>query len=124
MSSNITNELKFWTPVKYDDLAQTTTHKAIEKVDEYFNLGGRVASVVALPAPGSTKTSVRLQDKQTDFFFIVLKVISYATIIIPTLMFLAKVILRLSHSFTIVPCFTIVPSQPLNIAERIEVEKK
>src|SRR5690349_13891015 len=98
---NNNDELKFWTPVKYGNLAQTTTHKAIEKVDEYFNLGGRVATVVALPAPGSSSTRVRLQHNYSNFLLTVLKVMSYATLIIPTLMFIAKGILRLSHSFKV-----------------------
>ena len=85
LGHSTSNEFGFWTPVK----STSQDYKSLERIDSYFHLKGRVAVVV----PGVMEkggTGVKLQEGNTELWLTVLKVVSYATVIIPTLMLLAK----------------------------------
>jgi hypothetical protein len=87
----------FFTPVKYDGHAATFGQKLTEAVDGYFNLGGRVAIVTGTTQNGSEE--VVLQDEKSAWWQTTLKVASYATLISPLAMLIAKSALRSTHRY-------------------------
>jgi hypothetical protein len=104
MSSGINQEnnldptVSFWDPINYRGYAQTHDHMALERIDDYFYLGGRVAVVYDEPLDPES-TPVHIQLHRPDFLLTVIKVISYATVIIPIIMLIAKCILRAKYDF-------------------------
>src|SRR5689334_5739705 len=95
------HEFSFWTPVKYKEHAITQTHKVMEGIDGYFNLGGRVAVVVS-PPQNNRNIDIQIQEDHSPLCLTILKIISYATIIIPAIMLVAKYILRSSYVFNLI----------------------
>ncbi len=107
LGHSTSNEFGFWTPVKYGDQATSFGQKSLECIDSYFHLKGRVAVVVpGVMEKGST--GVKLQEGNTELWLTVLKVVSYATVIIPTIMLLAKWILRTIYPFH--TCARVLPN--------------
>jgi Family of unknown function (DUF648) len=94
-------EFNFWTPVKYREHVITQTHKVMECIDNYFYLNGKVAVVVASPA-NNRCIDIQLQEDQPSLWLTILKVISYATLIIPAIMLIAKYVLRSRHVFNLI----------------------
>ena len=100
-------QVSFSTAVNYGHLKKTTSadHLA-EAFDDYFYLGGRRAYVF----PG-IKDGKRLVDFETisfshqfnyDFWLNVLKIISYATVILPFIMVVGKLISRTIRKYEVI----------------------
>lgn len=73
----------------------------LEKIDYYFYLGGKKATVIQ----GSAKNDheeVNLSESQISQLEKIGKIISYCTIILPFFLLIAKVALRSTHSFEVV----------------------
>lgn len=107
-----TSALAFWDPVHYGAHAKTLEHKVLQWVDAYFNCGTHRATVL-LPPQDHARTYVIFQEHQPTFLLTALKIISYATVIIPAIMLIAKYILRSRNLFYEVrPALTPVIFQP------------
>lgn len=90
----------FFTSIKYDN-PQTFSNSLLNKVDNYFYLGGKKAHVLqGLTKDGREK--VILSDTNSSKLARFAKVISYFTFFIPLAMLLLKVALRYSHSFKLI----------------------
>ena len=96
----MSHRIGFWTPVKYDHQPVAFGRKLTAFSDDYFHLNGRVAIAV----PESLKNGsvgVKLESRQTKNWQTILKVVSYATIIFPLIMFIIKAVGRCYYSFHI-----------------------
>jgi len=90
--------INFFTPVHFGNQSITCHQAMQETVDDYFYLGGKKASVIDAQ---DSKMKVVLLEKSPPFLNTCLKVLSYFTLIIPTLMLIAKTILRMNHFYKI-----------------------
>ena len=95
-------DVSFFTAVTYRGQAKSTAQSLLEKVDDYFYLGGKKAQVIGRMQEG--KQCVVLSDSgcSQSLAITVLKVISYFTIIIPVILLIAKAILRATHRFEVI----------------------
>jgi len=80
--------LSFFTPIKGSI------------VDAYFDFGGEQATII----PGTDHKKVILAKPETkpSCWTTALKVISYCTIVFPLIMLIAKALLRLTRTFTVI----------------------
>src|SRR5690242_3629120 len=85
-----TTALNFWIPVRYEHSTLLGT------IDDYFHLKGDVAIVT------DSSDKVQLEHAESPLWLTVIKVVSYTTLIIPILFFIAKYALRSKYSFHIV----------------------
>lgn len=95
------SKLSFFTPIDYRSSPKSINSNLLEKVDNYFYLGGKKAHVIQ----GRTKTKhekVMLSESCTSALAKVGKILSYFTIVIPLIMLIAKTILRSQHSYKII----------------------
>lgn len=93
--------VSFFTPVSFGDHAKSVSQSLLEWVDDYFYFGGRKACVIS----GHTKEGCEgtvLYQPAVPFQVTALKVATYATVIIPILMLIAKIVLRSLHSFYLI----------------------
>jgi hypothetical protein len=91
-------QLPFWTPIHYGTKAATWQHRLIQGIDNYFNLKNDVAEVV----PGMLRnqsTGVKWLEKSQPLWLTILKIISYATLIIPAILLCVKWVLRARYPF-------------------------
>ncbi len=97
--------LSFFTPVRYRGPC-SLKQRIEEWVEGYFHLGGRSAYVVPGKKIGKSQEVV-LEEKQTNVLlkvvYVAIKVFSYLTFVIPTALFLAKVLFRATHKFHTTP---------------------
>jgi len=94
-------KLNFFTPVTYTAPSKSIGSSLLEKVDNYFYLGGKKAHVIqGLTKSGQEK--VILSETKSSLLARAGKVLSYFTIVIPLLMLIAKAILRSTHSFKLI----------------------
>jgi len=94
-------KLNFFTAITYQTPPKATASFLLEKVDNYFYLGGKKAHVIQ----GGTKSGheeVILSETKSSLLARVGKVLSYFTVIIPIVMLIAKVALRSRHSFKVI----------------------
>lgn len=94
-------KIGFFTAVKYRQDTRTSRQSFLEKVDNYFYLGGKKAYVIQ----GKTQEGhemVVLSEAQSSLLARIAKVFSYLTLIIPLIMLVAKAILRYRNSFQII----------------------
>lgn len=113
-------KLNFFTPVTYTNPSNSSGSSLLEKVDNYFYLGGKKAYVIQ----GRTENGqekVILSDSTSSFLTRIGKILSYCTLILPLFMLIAKAVLRSTHSFKLID-----PRQELekgmNISEEIAVK--
>lgn len=94
------SKINFFTAVKYENRAQDCHQSFVEKVDDYFFLCGKKGLVLQ----GATKNGkeVVLTQVRSSRLAQIAKVITYFTIFIPFLLIIAKVILRLTHTFRLI----------------------
>ncbi|MBS4166975.1 MULTISPECIES: DUF648 domain-containing protein [unclassified Neochlamydia] len=95
------SKLSFFTPITYQTSPKSTALFLLEKVDNYFYLGGKKAQVIQ----GRTKTGqekVILSETRSSVLARVGRFLSYFTIIIPLIMLIAKTALRSQHSFKLI----------------------
>lgn len=87
------SSIPFFAPVLYgNNIAKTNLEKAAEWVDSYFYLGGRQACIIS--TDGVRQTHMLSPRGKPPFLCTVLKVISYATVVLPLLGLALKAILR------------------------------
>lgn len=94
-------KLNFFTAITYQTPQKSTASFLLEKVDNYFYLGGKKAHVIQ----GRTKSGheqVILSETKSSLLARVGKVLSYFTVIIPLVMLIAKTALRSMRSFKII----------------------
>lgn len=95
-------KLGFCTAVRFwGDQPKTCRQSWIETVDSYLYLGGKKAYVI----PGHTQSGAEgavLAHDSPAFLITALKVVSYFTIVVPTIMLIAKAVLRSIYPFHIV----------------------
>lgn len=97
----MSNNISFFTAVKYEQENKTFTESILEKVDNYFYLGGKKAHVIQ----GKTKNGqgkALLDETNSSLLARFGKVLSYFTIILPLAMLITKAILRANHTFRLV----------------------
>ena len=94
-------KLNFFTPVANTAPSKSIGSSLLEKVDNYFYLGGKKAYVIQ----GSTKNGqekVVLSESRSSLLAKIGKVLSYFTIVTPLLMLIAKAVLRSTHNFKLI----------------------
>ncbi|CAF23553.1 hypothetical protein [Candidatus Protochlamydia amoebophila] len=112
------NELPFFTTICYDKNPEFIGKRLLEKVDAYFYLGGKKASVI----PGHTKGNVegvKFINSSSSYLITSLKVASYCTILIPAIMLAAKMFLRSIYKF-----YLVNPETPIDNQELLSVNQK
>lgn len=103
--------ISFCTPIKYAGCQNVTFgQRMTERVDDYFYLSGRCAFVVQGQPHKNGSEEVVVQLGETPCWKTILKVISYATVILPLIMVMAKIILRNSYRYH--ECMPPQPFQP------------
>lgn len=93
--------VNFFTAVSFGNQPKSCSQTLLEKVDGYFHLGGKKAYVI----PGHTQQGVEgvlLTQDSPSLFIVVLRVLSYFTIIFPIVMLAVKAVLRSIHTFHII----------------------
>ena len=108
----MTHVNSFFNPVTYNRF-NTVQEFLLDKVDDYFYLGGKKAYVVK-NAPGSEE--VLIFDSNSSLLGNSAKFISYFTIIIPLFMLAAKAALHFTHKFTVIESKDLFSSN-LNVPE-------
>ena len=114
-------KIPFFTPIFYKNRPDTTREWLLEKVDDYFYLGGKKAQAIVLKGIGTDLLNKRtkeviLADQNASMLCTVLKVISYCTLIFPVILLIAKAILRASYDFILKQTHTSTEqNQGLNI---------
>jgi len=91
----------FFTAVTFGDQPKSRTQSLLETVDSYFYLGGKKACVIPGRAQQDGEGTILTKDSPA-FLITALKVISYLTVAIPVILFMAKAVLRSIHSFHII----------------------
>jgi len=91
----------FFTAVSFGDQPKSCTQSLLETVDSYFYLGGKKAYVIPGYVQQDGEGAILTKDSSA-FVITALKVISYLTVAIPVILFIAKAILRSIHSFHII----------------------
>ena len=107
-------KLGFFTAVSFGDQAISGTKWLLENVDSYFHLGGKKAYVIQ---GGNQQGSegVTLKEDGSRCLVTAIKVISYATVIFPLIMIIAKIVLRSIHTFYVISVRECSPyDQPVN----------
>jgi hypothetical protein len=95
------NNIGFFTAVKYELEVKSFNQSLLEKVDNYFYLGGKKAHVIQ----GKTKSGqekILLAETNSSLLARIGKVVSYLTIILPLVFLIAKTILRATHTFRLI----------------------
>lgn len=92
-------ELTFFTPVSYKNIEAPLKSRMLQKVDDYFYLGGKKAYVIGNSKNGTNK--VVLTESHASTLASTAKILSYCTILIPIIMLGAKAILRSMHNFKV-----------------------
>lgn len=92
------SKLNFFNAISYGNFSKSTPQFLLEKVDHYFYLGGRKAQVILGHAEKNNE-GVIFVDANLSLLEKALKIASYCTIVIPTLMFVAKIALRTAFQF-------------------------
>jgi len=99
------SNLSFSTPVVFEK-DRTFGNCFLEKVDGYFSLSGKRAFVISGINANRSYDVVMKDYEGSDYsklMFTALKVVTYATLVIPALMFFLKVALRSNYTFNLVP---------------------
>ena len=97
MSKNI----GFFTAITYSQENKTFTQSLLEKVDDYFYLGGEKAYVTSRVSQDG-RFKVVLSEAQISTVEKIGKVTSYFTVVIPVALLATKAILRAIHSFQVI----------------------
>lgn len=81
----------FFTPIRFPEGPQSLGQWALEKVSHYFWLGGNVGQVAS---SDGKNIHINLIERRAETLTTVLKVVSYATIVLPLLALAALAVLR------------------------------
>jgi hypothetical protein len=91
-------KIGFFTAVNFGGHPKSCTQSLLEIVDGYFYLGGKKAYVISgYTQQASEETTLR--DDSSTHLVTAIKIISYATLILPAIMLIAKIVLRSIHTF-------------------------
>jgi len=90
------SEINFFTAVSYN-----SGSTLVEKVDDYFNLGGKKAIVIE-GRTSNGQEKVILSPSESSLLARIAKLLSYFTIVMPLFMLVAKAILRSQHNFKVI----------------------
>lgn len=93
------DKLNFFTSVKYNNPDKSFSDYLLEKVDNYFYLGGRKA--IWLGRKDGVE-EVFLAKVNSSKLMSVAKIVSYFTVVIPLIMLLVKACLRSTHNFKVI----------------------
>ncbi len=96
----MTNSVGFFTAVNYMQENKTFRESVLEKVDNYFYLGGKKARVLGKTKNGLEKAI--LAETNSSLLARFGKILSYFTIIPPLAMLITKAILRATHTFQLI----------------------
>lgn len=93
--------IDFFTPVEFSGERVSCSQKALEYVDHYFYLGGNIAKAQSDSSYHCHCNSqyVEITRGKTEWWMTALKVISYATIVLPGLLLILKAVLRSQYHF-------------------------
>jgi hypothetical protein len=96
--------INFCTAISYNNTKDLTiVQSTIQWVDSYFDYGSKKACVITGHIKnGMEGVTLSKNQEEASLFLTALKVISYFTIIIPALVFIAKIILRNIYQFYII----------------------
>ncbi|HEY5235738.1 MAG TPA: hypothetical protein VIJ14_06140 [Rhabdochlamydiaceae bacterium] len=89
----------FWTPVTYLPFVPSLGRRVLENVDAYFCRDGKKVCVIQGYERGNSEGVLPFNEQPSRT---TLKVISYCTLIIPALVFIAKVVLRYIYTFHLI----------------------
>ena len=92
------NKLNFFTPIVYKSKDTPLSSRVLQKVDNYFYLGGKKAYVIQ----SKNNDKVVLSHSQCSRIAIAVKVLSYSTIFLPLIMLGIKTALRSKHHYKII----------------------
>lgn len=93
--------LDFFTAVSYQNTSNSLQSLLIDKVDDYFYLGGKKAYVIQGHTKKGQEKAV-LSDAKSSTLAKVAKVVSYFTLVVPLFMLVIKAVLRSKHSFKVI----------------------
>lgn len=89
-------KINFFTPITFENEPKSTREKWIQRIDDYFFLGGKKAVVLNLDQRDLVVTSTFKQ----KWYVTALKVVSYTTLILPLIGLIAKYSLRKGTSYS------------------------
>lgn len=96
------NSVSFFTPVVYEKIDKSYAEFFLEKVDDYFYLGGKKAEVfLSDPQERNTGLTVHLIEKRSALWATTLKIASYFTIILPLICLAIKAGFRHNRHFEV-----------------------
>jgi hypothetical protein len=91
----------FFTPIRYSG-QKTFVQSFCECVDDYFYLGGKVAHVISGQLQNGSQ-GVQIEEAgQAHYLLCAIKVASFATLIIPTIIFFLKLAFRWNYPFHVI----------------------
>lgn len=94
------NQISFWTPVRYEDANKSFGERWGERADEFFRWG-REYAVVRMREEDASIITLGRENSDLKIWEIALRVAAYMTVVIPILMFIAKLVHRYSHFFRV-----------------------
>ncbi len=104
--------ISFSTPVTYGSNCDSVRKCLIEKIDDYFFLGGRKVEVIPGNNRGKSEGVSYTSEKSISLAERAIKIASYCTLIIPTFFFFAKVALRSLNAYHLIPARSTTPAFP------------
>jgi hypothetical protein len=96
------NSVNFFTPICFDQLEKSWSETFLEAADGYFTISDERACVFAGQDVDGSKPTIMDNIEPTSFVWTALKVASYFTLVLPLIVLVAKVALRITHSFHLV----------------------
>lgn len=112
--------VKFFDKIQFEGTHKSYSQSLLEAVDGYFPNIGKSVKVIS-PEDGTAKIE---ENPASSYFVTALKVLSYATVVIPTLMLIAKLVLRYQYTFQVLTSEEEVPDVEELVMEDTEEEDK
>ena len=97
----MTTLINFFTAIEYE-APRSRIDSLRQKVDSYFYLGGKKASIIDLEIANKNPKQAFLCDRQVSSLNKVIKIASYFTLIIPIALLLTKAVLRSFYSVHVI----------------------
>lgn len=108
--------INFFDAVTYKETGKSFGESLLEKVDHYFYLGGRNVAVIREQQIGNCEGVVLCKPTPPSLLETALKITSYCTIVIPTLLLITKIILRSIYKFHFIPNRNSPPYSPPQVS--------
>lgn len=116
----------FFTAVSFGDQPKSCSQSLLETVDSYFYLCGKKAYVIPGNLQQGSEGTILRNDSSTCLVTAI-KVISYATVILPVIILIAKIVLRSIHTFFLIqgPLQDAQPnSNPINATDHLAAKRQ